>query len=307
MSLEPRSDDGVPELTARVVRAAFPKGTLAIRIREVLGPLFADEDFAAAFPGRGRPAVSPGALALVSVLQYAEGLSDRQAAGQVRARMDWKFVLGLELDDPGFDFTVLGDFRSRLIGHGLEERVLEVMLARLSGAGLLRAGGRQRTDSTHVLAAVRTLNRMEFAGETLRAALEALAAAAPGWLAPLIGSAWADRYGARIDAYRFPGAVPAGAGAGPFDVHRGADRDSGAVHRRAGVLRGRGLQSAGVADQPDQGHQGCRGGVYRVGPAGRRASRGRRGAGRRGDVGVVRADHLRLDGQAPAREPGGRG
>ena len=88
MSLEPRSDDGVPEMTARVVRAAFPKGTLAVRIREALGPLFADEDFAAAFPGRGRPAASPGALALVPVLQFAEGLSDRQAADQVRARMD---------------------------------------------------------------------------------------------------------------------------------------------------------------------------------------------------------------------------
>ncbi len=93
MSLEPRADVGVPELTARVVRAAFPKGTLAVRIREVLGPLFVDAAFAGAFPVRGRPAVSPGALALalalvsVSVLQYAEGLTDRQAADQVRARM----------------------------------------------------------------------------------------------------------------------------------------------------------------------------------------------------------------------------
>ena len=204
MSLEPRPDDGVPEMTARVVRAAFPKGTLAVRIREALGPLLSDEDFAAAFPRRGRPAASPGALALVSVLQFAEGLSDRQAADQVRARMDWKFLLGLELDDPGFDFTVLGDFRTRLIRHEMEERVLEAVLARLSAAGLLRAGGRQRTDSTHVLAAVRTLNRMEFVGETLRAALEALAAAAPGWLAPRIDACWADRYGARIDSYRFP-------------------------------------------------------------------------------------------------------
>ncbi|MFG2520165.1 IS1182 family transposase [Streptomyces sp. NPDC048527] len=194
----------MPELTARVVRASFPKGTLAIRVREVLGALFTDEDFAAAFPVRGRPAISPGALALVSVLQYAEGLSDRQAADQVRARMDWKFLLALELDDPGFDFTVLGDFRSRLITHGLEERVLEAMLARLSEAGLLRAGGRQRTDSTHVPAAVRTLNRMEFVGETLRAALEALAAAAPDWLAPLISSAWVERYGNKVDNYRFP-------------------------------------------------------------------------------------------------------
>ncbi|MFD7605963.1 IS1182 family transposase [Streptomyces mirabilis] len=204
MSLKSRSEDGVPELTARVVRASFPRGILAIRIREVLGALFTDEDFAAAFPDRGRPAISPGALALVSVLQYAEGLSDRQAADQVRARTDWKFLLALELDDPGFDFTVLGDFRSRLIMHGLEERVLEAMLARLSKAGLLRAGGRQRTDSTHVLAAVRTLNRMEFIGETLRAALEALAAAAPDWLAPLISSAWVERYGNKVDNYRFP-------------------------------------------------------------------------------------------------------
>ncbi|WP_369362285.1 IS1182 family transposase [Streptomyces sp. CG4] len=203
MSLESRSDEGVPGLTARVVRASFPKGTLAIRIREALGALFTDEDFAEAFPARGRPAISPGALALVSVLQYAEGLSDRQAADQVRARMDWKFLLGLELDDPGFDFTVLGDFRARLITHGLEERVLEVVLTRLSQAGLLRAGGRQRTDSTHVLAAVRTLNRMEFVGETLRTALEALAAA-PDWLTPLIDSGWVERYGAKVDNYRFP-------------------------------------------------------------------------------------------------------
>jgi transposase len=204
MSLESRADRGVPELTARVVRASFPKGTLTVRIREALGPLFEDESFAEAFPTRGRPAVSPGALALVSVLQYAEGLTDRQAADQVRARMDWKFLLGLELDDPGFDFSILSDFRARLIEHGLEEKVLDLVLERISGLGLLRAGGRQRTDSTHVLAAVRTLNRMEFVGETLRAALEALAAAAPQWLSSLVTADWAKRYGARIDSYRFP-------------------------------------------------------------------------------------------------------
>ncbi|MFB7740451.1 IS1182 family transposase [Streptomyces sp. NPDC056112] len=204
MSLESRRDVGVPELTARVVRASFPKGILAIRVRDALGPLFEDASFIEAFPVRGRPAVSPGALALVSVLQYAEGLSDRQAADQVRARMDWKFLLGLELDDPGFDFTVLGDFRARLIEHGLEERVLDLVLERICGLGLLRAGGRQRTDSTHVLASVRVLNRMEFVGETLRAALEALAAAAPQWLAGQVTADWVERYGARIDSYRFP-------------------------------------------------------------------------------------------------------
>jgi hypothetical protein len=162
------------------------------------------------------------------VLQFAEGLSDRQAADQVRARMDWKFLLGLELDDPGFDFTILGEFRSRLIRHGLEEKVLEAVLDRLSAAGLLRAGGRQRTDSTHVLAAVRTLNRMEFVGETLRAALEALAAAAPGWLSGLIGPEWADRYGTRIDSCRFPKGDDARArwlGGRPGRVHAAGRRD----------------------------------------------------------------------------------
>ncbi|MFF1392908.1 transposase [Streptomyces sp. NPDC058287] len=177
---------------------------MAVRVREALGPLFGDGSFAEAFSNRGRPAVSPGALALVSVLQYAEGLTDRQAADQVRARIDWKFLLGLELDDPGFDFSVLSDFRARLIGHGLEEQVLDLVLARCSELGLLRAGGRQRTDSTHVLAAVRMLNRMEFVGESLRAALEALAAAAPAWLSELVTADWAKRYGARIDSYRFP-------------------------------------------------------------------------------------------------------
>ena len=178
MSLEPRADHGVPELTAQVVRATFRKGTMAVRIREALGPLFEDEAFAGAFAVRGRPAVSPGALALVSVLQYAEGLTDRQAADQVRARMDWKFLLGLGLDDPGFEASVLSLFRSRLIDTDWNRRRWSWLLERLRGLGLLKAGGRQRTDSTHVLASVRTLNRMEFVGETPRAALEALAVAA---------------------------------------------------------------------------------------------------------------------------------
>lgn len=138
------------------------------------------------------------------MLQYAEGLTDRQAADQVRARMDWKFLLGLELDDPGFDTSVLSLFRARLIEHGLEQKALELVLERLQELGLLKAGGRQRTDSTHALAAVRTLNRMEFVGETLRAALEALAVAAPAWLSALITAEWAERYGPRVDDHRFP-------------------------------------------------------------------------------------------------------
>ncbi|MEU0036488.1 transposase [Streptomyces sp. NPDC006333] len=100
------------------------------------------------------------------MLQFVENLTDRQAAHAVRARIDVKYLLGLELTDPGFDFTVLTGFRQRLLDHGLEERVLDLLLERLAGQGLVSAGGRQRTDSTHVLAAVRRLNRLEFVGET---------------------------------------------------------------------------------------------------------------------------------------------
>src|SRR6266540_603175 len=138
--------------------------------------------FAGLFAVRGRPAVSPARLALVSVLQFAEGLSDRQAADAVRGRIDWKYALGLELTDTGFDASVLSEFRARLAADDQTERLLQQLLARLRERGLLVGGGRQRTDATHVLAAVRELNRLELVAETLRAALEALAAAAPTWL-----------------------------------------------------------------------------------------------------------------------------
>lgn len=206
VSLQPRPWSAVPELTARVARAAFPKGCLAMRVCDELPGLFTDEQFASAFGVRGRPGISPGRLALVTVLQFAENLTDRQAADAARGRIDWKYALGLELDDPGFDFTVLAGFRARLIEHGLAEKVLDTLLERLSQQGLLKAGGRQRTDSTHVLAAVRTLNRIEFVGETARAALEALAVAAPEWLTAqgMVSAQWVQRYGARVESYRMP-------------------------------------------------------------------------------------------------------
>ena len=122
----------LPEETRTVARAAFPKGCLAIRVRDALGPLFDDEVFRSAFGVRGRPGVCPGRLALVCVLQFAENLTDRQAAHAVRARIDWKYLLGPELSDPGFDFTVLTGFRDRLMDHGLEEMVLDLLQEKLT-------------------------------------------------------------------------------------------------------------------------------------------------------------------------------
>jgi transposase len=196
-------------MTAQVARAAFPKGCLAIRVRDALGELFEDVQFAELFATRGRPAVSPARLALVSVLQFAEGLSDRQAADAVRGRIDWKYALGLELADTGFDASVLSEFRARLAADDAAERLLQRMLARLRERGLLARGGRQRTDATHVLAAVRELNRLELVTETLRAALEALAVAAPGWLQGFVPDQWYARYGQRARDWRLPKAEAA--------------------------------------------------------------------------------------------------
>ena len=205
MSLHPRLWPEVPAVTAQVARAAFgPEGSLAIRLRDELGAWYEDADFAAAYPARGRPGLSPAQLAVVTVLQFAENLTDRQAADAVRGRLDVKYCLGLELTDPGFEFTVLSGFRGRLLAGGAERVIFDALLARLRDLGLVGAGGRQRTDSTHVLGRIRDLNRLELAGETVRAALEALAAAAPDWLAAVIDASWQQVYGQRIIDLRLP-------------------------------------------------------------------------------------------------------
>jgi len=169
-----------------------------------VGALFTDETFAALFPAHGQPALAPWRLALVTILQYAEGLSDRQAADAVRARLDWKYVLRLELADAGFDASVLSEFRTRLITGEAADLLLETLLAWCRERQLIKARGRQRTDSTHVLAAVRALNRVELVGETLRHALNSLAVAAPAWLAAHSRPEWAERYARRADDYRLP-------------------------------------------------------------------------------------------------------
>jgi transposase len=204
MSLRQQDPSTVPEETRRVASAAFPKGTLCLRIADALGPVYRDSQFTALFPRRGQPAEAPGRLALAVVLQFVENLSDREAADAVRGRIDWKYALGLALTDPGFDHTVLSEFRSRLVAGGAELLLLDTLLQHLQEQGLVKARGRQRTDSTHVLAAVRVLNRLERVGETLRAALNELATVAPEWLQALAPPAWYERYGRRVENYRLP-------------------------------------------------------------------------------------------------------
>ncbi|MEH1017484.1 transposase [Micromonospora sp. CPCC 206060] len=206
MSLQPRPwPEPADEIAAVRAMYAGRRAPLPVVIRDELGELFADEQFVAAFADRGTPAWSPGRLALVTALQMVENLTDRQAAEAVRDKISWKYALGLGLTDTGFDFSVLSEFRTRVAGNGLEAVALDLLVAALVDKGLVKARGKARTDSTHVLAAVRDLNRLELAGEAVRAALEALAAAAPQWLAEALDvSGWAAGYEARIDSWRLP-------------------------------------------------------------------------------------------------------
>ena len=179
MSLDAKRTYVVPDQTAQVARAIFPKGNPVMRLYDDLHRVVADHDFADLFPARGRPAEAPVRLALATLLQFMEGLTDRQAADAVRTRIDWKCLLCLELTDVGFDHTVLSEFRTRLLAHGAESRLFDAILELARGRGLLKGGGRQRSDSTHVLGAMRTMSRLEVVGETLRHALNALATTAP--------------------------------------------------------------------------------------------------------------------------------
>jgi transposase len=204
MSLRAPQEYRVPAETARVARAAFPRGNPYLRVADTLGPIFSGSEFTDLYSTEGQPAEDPVRLALVTIFQFAEGLSDRQAADAVRGRIDWKYALCLSLEDAGFDASILSEFRSRLLTGRAERRLFDTLLAQLKAHGFVKARGRQRTDSTHVLAAIHVLNRLECVGETLRHALNTLAVVAPDWLRFWVPATWFDRYGRRVQDYRLP-------------------------------------------------------------------------------------------------------
>ncbi len=204
MSMTPHGLKPIPEETRRLVQRLIPKGTLVTQLRDALGPIYSDEHFAHLFPKRGRPAEAPWQLALVTVLQAIEGLTDRQAAEYVRTRIDWLYALALPLDDPGFDYSILTDFRQRLLSAQAQDLILEPILQLCRQRGWLKARGKQRTDATAVLARVRALSSLESVGESMRAALNALAEQDPDWLSEHLNPEWFDRYVHRFELARFP-------------------------------------------------------------------------------------------------------
>jgi transposase len=204
MSLRPTRVPPIPEATARVARLAFRRGNPYLKLRDEFPVLFADAQFADLFPECGQPAAAPWRLALVTLLQFAEGLSDRQAAEAVRSRIDWKYLLSLDLEDTGFDQSLLCEFRARLLAGSAERRLFESLLERFRERRLLKERGKQRTDATHLLAAVRALNRLETVGEALRHTLNVLALVAPDFLIARCPSEWAQQYSERFEQERLP-------------------------------------------------------------------------------------------------------
>jgi transposase len=176
-----------------------------VALRAEFGSLYDDHLFADLYPPSGRPVeVAPWRLALVIVLPYIEGFTDRQAADAVRRGMDGKYALSLELTDPGFNFTLVHDVRCRVLTHTAGQRCLDTFLAACNARGWIKARGTQRTDSIHVLAAIRTLHRLECVLEAMHDALHQLSAAAPAWVQPHVPPDWSPRDGLRSDQARLP-------------------------------------------------------------------------------------------------------
>ena len=204
MSLKIRVLEDVPESTAQIARAAFPKGNIYLQLRDKLGTIYEDQQFKDLYAHDGQSAVSPWRLALITVLQFAENMPDRQAADAVRGRIDWKYLLGLEITDAGFDYSILCEFRARLVTGGADILLLERMIEIFKNEGVLKSRKQQRTDSTHILTAVRDLSRLELVGKTMLHVLNSLAIVSPTWLKTIAPMEWEKRYLIGWEDYHLP-------------------------------------------------------------------------------------------------------
>jgi transposase len=205
MTWRPHPLPPVPEATAAAVKAAFPKGNLYVDLHTELGAIYDAHFFADFYADRGPPVeVAPWRLALATLMQSIAGLTDRQTADAVRRCMDWQYALSLELTDPGFDFSLLHDFRQRWLTHDGAQRLLDTLLDTCKARGWIRMRGTPRPDSTSVVAAIRRLYSLEGVQAAMHDALNQLSEAAPQWVQERAPLEWYERSGPRADLWRIP-------------------------------------------------------------------------------------------------------
>jgi len=195
VSLTPKPIGPIPEDTLLVGQQVLSEDNLYRIIGEQYAEVVKDEDFADFYSHTGQPGYSPARLSLITVLQAMEHLSDRVAIHMVRTRIDWKYALHLPLNDPGFDPSVLCEFRGRLVEGEAERKFFDALLEKFKEKGLLKGRGMQRTDSLQLLGAVRVLNRLELVMETLRLVLESMVKADVEWVRGNVPAEWFETYG----------------------------------------------------------------------------------------------------------------
>lgn len=203
MCLKVQTPWPIPTETAAVGKAILKEGNPYRLIGDRLFERYREQEYADLYSAEGKPGISPVILAFVTVFQFMERLPDRQAAEAMRVRMDWKYALHLPLEYEGFDYSVLSEFRDRLIAHEAEGRVFEALVEAVRGFGLIKEHGKQRSDSIAMLTKVRRLSRVELVVETLRLAVGALVRVDRKWSEAMIPPSWEERYGERFVRQRY--------------------------------------------------------------------------------------------------------
>lgn len=203
MSLKVQPPWPMPAETAAVGQVIMKAESPYRLIGDKLFDKINEVEYADLYSSEGKPGLSPVILAFVTVFQFMERLPDRQAADSLRIRMDWKYALHLPLTYEGFDFSVLSEFRDRLIAHEAEGRVFETLVTAFQELGLIKERGKQRTDSIAMLTKVRRLSRLELVVETLRLTVGALVKENQEWSEAMIPPSWEERYGERFVRQRY--------------------------------------------------------------------------------------------------------
>ncbi len=198
MCLKAQAPWPMPIETASVGEALLKDDSPYRLVGDKLFAGLSDTDFADLYSVEGKPGISPVILAFVTVFQFMEKLPDRQAAEALRMRIDWKYALHLPLTYAGFDYSVLSEFRGRLLAHAAEGRVFDHLVSEFRAWGLITKRGRQRTDSIAMLTKVRRLSRLELVVETLRVAVGAMLKADRAWSEHILPPSWEAQYGERF-------------------------------------------------------------------------------------------------------------